>query len=179
MKFICVLYCCIARAQCNEHFPFYRLFLASPETALLSRAPRITLGLLVGFVVLVFRVITVFTVFRLLTDFVCLYTYEFWLSLCKIVRSSVILLLPLSSLVFCVFFMFVFVLPLVPNVARVPVFPIIDCLFRSQHICIANIYPPFLHFLAVYGCQFQDIFQLANCSILSSYSLVSTLLLDN
>jgi hypothetical protein len=41
------------------------------------------------------RVITVFTVFRLLTDFVCLYTYEFWLSLCKIFRSSVILLLPL------------------------------------------------------------------------------------
>ena len=36
----------------------------------------------------------VFTVFRLLTDFVCLYTYAFWLSLCKIVRSSVILLLP-------------------------------------------------------------------------------------
>jgi hypothetical protein len=30
-----------------------------------------------------------------ITDFVCLYTYEFWLSLCKIVRSSVILLLPL------------------------------------------------------------------------------------
>ena len=41
------------------------------------------------------RVITVFTVFRLLTDFVCLYSYEFGLSLCKIVRSSVILLLPL------------------------------------------------------------------------------------
>ena len=36
-----------------------------------------------------------FSVFRLLTDFVYLYTYEFWLSLCKIVRSSVILLLPL------------------------------------------------------------------------------------
>jgi len=36
-------------------------------------------------------VITVFSVFRLLTDFVCLYTYEFW----KTVRSSVILLLPL------------------------------------------------------------------------------------
>ena len=36
-----------------------------------------------------------FRVFRLLTDFVCLYNYEFWLSLCKIVRSSVILLLPL------------------------------------------------------------------------------------
>ena len=31
----------------------------------------------------------------MLTDFVCLYTYELWLSLCKIVRSSVILLLPL------------------------------------------------------------------------------------
>jgi hypothetical protein len=41
------------------------------------------------------RVITVFAVFRLLTDFVCLYNYEFGLSLCKIVRSSVILLLPL------------------------------------------------------------------------------------
>ena len=35
--------------------------------------------------------------FRLLTDFVCLYNYEFWLSLCKIVRSSVILLLPLFT----------------------------------------------------------------------------------
>ena len=33
----------------------------------------------------------------LLTDFVCLYNYEFWLSLCKIVRSSVILLLPLFN----------------------------------------------------------------------------------
>ena len=43
------------------------------------------------------RVITVLTVFRLLTDFVCLYNYEFWLSLCKIVRSSVILLLPLFT----------------------------------------------------------------------------------
>jgi mannitol-specific phosphotransferase system IIBC component len=42
-------------------------------------------------------VITVFTVFRLLTDFVCLYTYEFLLSLFKIVRSSVILLLPLFN----------------------------------------------------------------------------------
>jgi hypothetical protein len=40
-------------------------------------------------------VITVFTVFRLLNDFVCLYNYEFGLSLCKIVRSTVILLLPL------------------------------------------------------------------------------------
>jgi hypothetical protein len=38
---------------------------------------------------------TVFTVFRLLTDFVCLYNYECWLSLCKIARSSVILLLHL------------------------------------------------------------------------------------
>ena len=27
--------------------------------------------------------------------FVCLYTHEFWLSLCKIVRNSIILLLPL------------------------------------------------------------------------------------
>jgi hypothetical protein len=30
----------------------------------------------------------------------CLYNYEFWLSLCKIVRSSVILLLPLSDILF-------------------------------------------------------------------------------
>jgi hypothetical protein len=41
------------------------------------------------------RVIAVFIVFRLLTDIVCLYNYEFWLSPCKIVRSSVILVLPL------------------------------------------------------------------------------------
>ena len=34
-------------------------------------------------------IITVFIIFRLLTDFVCLYTYEFWFSLWKIVRSSV------------------------------------------------------------------------------------------
>jgi hypothetical protein len=40
----------------------------------------------------------VFTIFRLLTDFVCLYNYEFWLSLCKIFRSSVILLLTLLTL---------------------------------------------------------------------------------
>ena len=33
-------------------------------------------------------------------DFVCLYTYEFWLSVCKIVRSSVILLLPLFIIYF-------------------------------------------------------------------------------
>ena len=38
-----------------------------------------------------------FSVFRLLTDFLCLYNYEFWLSLCKIFRSSVILLLLLFS----------------------------------------------------------------------------------
>jgi hypothetical protein len=47
---------------------------------------------------IIVRVIMVFTVFRLLTDFVCLYNYEFGLSLCKIVRSSVILLLPLFVL---------------------------------------------------------------------------------
>jgi hypothetical protein len=35
--------------------------------------------------------------FRLLTDFVSLYTYEIWLFICKIVRSSVILLLPLAT----------------------------------------------------------------------------------
>ena len=35
--------------------------------------------------------------FRFLTDFVCLYNYELGLSLCKIVRSSVILLLSLFT----------------------------------------------------------------------------------
>jgi hypothetical protein len=39
--------------------------------------------------------ILIFSVFRLLTDFAYLYTYEFWLSFCKIVGSLVILLLPL------------------------------------------------------------------------------------
>ena len=33
-----------------------------------------------------------------MTDIVCLYTYKFWLSLCKIVRSSVILLLLLFKI---------------------------------------------------------------------------------
>ena len=60
-----------------------------------------------------------FSVFRLLIDFVCLYTYEFWLSLCKIVRSSVILLLPLfirpmkiwsklDVLIICISFLFIY-----------------------------------------------------------------------
>ena len=40
-------------------------------------------------------IIAVFPVFRLLTDFICLLTYEFCLSLWKIARCSVILLLPL------------------------------------------------------------------------------------
>ena len=56
------------------------------------------------------RVIMVFTVFRLLTDFVCLYNYEFLLSLCKIVRSSVILSLPLFiyiDVAFCSFIVYV------------------------------------------------------------------------
>jgi hypothetical protein len=37
---------------------------------------------------------------RLLTDFVCVYTYEFLLSLCKIVWSSIILLLPLLTITY-------------------------------------------------------------------------------
>ena len=42
----------------------------------------------------------------LLTDFVCLYNYEFGLSLCKIVRSSVILLLPLLTVFYWIFELF-------------------------------------------------------------------------
>jgi hypothetical protein len=41
------------------------------------------------------RAIAVFPVFRLFTYFVSLLTYEFWLSLWKIARCSLILLLPL------------------------------------------------------------------------------------
>ena len=37
-------------------------------------------------------------VFNLASFFVCLHTYEFWLSLWKIVRNSVILLLPLFTI---------------------------------------------------------------------------------
>jgi hypothetical protein len=45
------------------------------------------------------RVITVFTVFRLLTDFVCLYNYEFWLSpLCCLLFFDIrIMITPLVS----------------------------------------------------------------------------------
>jgi hypothetical protein len=39
-----------------------------------------------------------------LTDFVCLYNYEFWFFLCKIARSSVIFLLPLFKIRFTVSF---------------------------------------------------------------------------
>ena len=67
------------------------------------------MGVLNFFLCVYILVITVFTLFRLLTDFVCLYTYEFWLSLCKIVRSSVILLLPLFLIV-VVIFIFLFYL---------------------------------------------------------------------
>ena len=42
--------------------------------------------------------IAVFPVFWLLTDFVCLLIYEFCLSLWKIARCSVILLLPLFAM---------------------------------------------------------------------------------
>ena len=45
------------------------------------------------------RAIAGFPVFLLLTDFVCLLTYEFCLSLWKIARCSVILLLPLFNYV--------------------------------------------------------------------------------
>jgi hypothetical protein len=46
-----------------------------------------------------FRVIAVFPIFRLLTDFVCVLTYEFCLSLWKIARCSVVLLLPLFMII--------------------------------------------------------------------------------
>jgi hypothetical protein len=54
------------------------------------------------------HVLSIFTVFQVMTDFVCLYTYEFWLSLDKIVRSSVTLLLPLFPLCLSSWWMFHF-----------------------------------------------------------------------
>jgi hypothetical protein len=54
----------------------------------------------------------------LLTDFVCLYNYEFGLSLCKIVRSSVTLLLPLLAIVLSVLRCTDFYYPIVASVAR-------------------------------------------------------------
>jgi hypothetical protein len=56
------------------------------------------------------ELLTLPVLLRLLTDFVCLYTYEFWLSLCKIVRSSVILLIPLFIVVFSQTIVYPFVL---------------------------------------------------------------------
>jgi hypothetical protein len=58
------------------------------------------------------RAIAVFPVFRLLTDFVCLLTCEFCLSLWKIAKGSVILLLPLytSYNVPVLFYQIVFIL---------------------------------------------------------------------
>jgi hypothetical protein len=48
-----------------------------------------------------------FSVFRLLTDFVCLYNYEFRFSFCKIARSSVILLFTshIDNKIFLTFFL--------------------------------------------------------------------------
>jgi len=48
------------------------------------------------------QAIAVFPVFPLLTDFVCLLTYEFCLSLWKIARCSVILLLPLLPVIYLI-----------------------------------------------------------------------------
>ena len=59
---------------------------------------------------------------------VCLYTYEFWLSLCKIVRSSVILLLPLFAIVNFPF--------LCSNIPAAPAYGVyISQLIRNSRAC--------------------------------------------
>ena len=66
-----------------------------------------------------------FPVFRLSTDFVCLLTYEFCLSLGKIARYSVILLLPLFSpkdfifLGFPVSWLWAYLMTIIPETSRV------------------------------------------------------------
>ena len=78
-----------------------------------------------------FNQLHVFTVFRLLTDFVCLYNYEFWLFLCKIVRSSVILLLLLLKYFYLLNFTTIaFLFILWPNFVFKKIF--INILFVSQ-----------------------------------------------
>jgi hypothetical protein len=79
----------------------------------------------------------VFTVFRLLTDFVCLYNYEFWLSLCKIVRSSVILLLPLFIVfvaIFPVLFSFLTYHRVVTRLTRRVPLVELELLLLSEHL---------------------------------------------
>ena len=69
--------------------------------------------------------ISALIIFRWLTDFVCLYTYFFLLSLWKIVRSSIILLLPLFDITFYLFRYF----GLLANIVCVYQLSIIDCPF--------------------------------------------------
>jgi hypothetical protein len=82
--------------------------------------------------------IMVFTVFRLLTDFVCLYNYEFWLSLCKIVRSSVILLLPLFtySLYICTKMLYVHLVLLIYKYWNVS---LVFCCFLEHWIILLSL----------------------------------------
>ena len=94
---------------------------------------------------------TVFTVFRLLTNFVCLYNYEFWLSLCKIVQSSVILLLPLLFICLA-FWVVLFALLLLslglvscaPNIASFSGFFILDIPFIRRLLTKRSLIKSFL-----------------------------------
>jgi hypothetical protein len=81
----------------------------------------------------------------LLTDFVYLYTYEFWLSLCKIVRSSVILLLPLLTV----------------NFLRFDIVVCVDCEFLQYDIVVCGDWV-FLRF-DIIDCVFYDMILLTGC----------------
>jgi hypothetical protein len=74
----------------------------------------------------------------------CLYNYEFWLSLCKIVRSSVILLLPLFVLLYFFFWplccLFIFNL-------RILITPLISS-NSSYPLVLVNLYTLFYYLSA-------------------------------
>jgi hypothetical protein len=73
---------------------------------------------------------------RFLTDFVCLYIYELWLSLCKIVRSSVILLLPLIYIYLCFLFVICYLLFVDSNRWHIPCNSILLLAYAQMRMAI-------------------------------------------
>ena len=97
--------------------------------------------------------------FRLLADFVCLYSYEFWLSLCKIVPSSVILLLPLFTIQRTFFHNFLLYFP---NLFTIffyifPIFSVFSSLFPNL-FTIRLTYLPYMKWYGKYGKYGRKVF---------------------
>ena len=102
------------------------------------------------------------TVFRLFTDFVCLYNYEFGLSLCKIAWSWVILLLPLLSASLDCHFWIALWYSLMFSNRRLTFFP--NCIWTPTfstkhnnlasvvwHTCLRIVVCPFVPLLSFFG----------------------------